>query len=606
LFRYFWVIIIFLIKFAIFQSSNLEYTCMEKFFHLIRLVSDALTIWLLIELFFFFVLFGTFYFFFREWVKPDSWRSWAHKPMVLFNAIASKPLIAIFFSFAATLTVCAVYTWIMMPYPEIMDEFSNLLGAYTFAEGRMTNPTHPMWHFFETFHVFHVPSYQSKFPPANALFMAFGIVTGGHPIVGVWVSYAVAVGSLCWMLQGLVPHKWALAGALGAAFHGRMLQEWGLEYWGGAASLLGASLLFGALVRLQKKPLTGYTVLFAMGLLLLANHRPFEGFITALIPTALLLWLMYNYLKNHQFGLKPQLQVLSRFILPGLLVFGAGVYAMLYYNKAVTGNYFSLPYTFYGPQYEMATPFVFKTHEAPEFRHEIFKNYAELDYRLVLSSHFSIWGLFTEWLYKMWYYWRFYFSIVFTLPLIAFVLSKKNLADKVCLIIVSILLVSVMVNSYAWPHYISPIAPLFVYMVVRGMMNFSILRQFINRYIYASFKFTIITIVILYLPLTLLAHIRQSRSALSKQKELIENRLKTDGSKHIIMVRYSHEHNVLRDWVYNGADLENGPVLWAREMEPPEKNKEIVGYYTDRKFWLFQPDEDPDLLIPYQLPVTKH
>lgn len=493
----------------------------------------------------------------------------------------------------------------MMPYPEIMDEFSNLLGAYTFAEGRLTNTTHPMWQFFETFHVFHIPSYQSKFPPANALFMALGIIIGGHPIIGVWVSYAVAVGALCWMLQSLVPNKWALAGALGAAFQGRMMQEWGLEYWGGAASLLGGAFLFGALARLLKKPHAGYTILMTLGLLLLANHRPFEGFITALIPTALLLWLMFLFMQRHQFGLKPQLQMLTRFILPGLLFFGAGVYAMLYYNMAVTGNYLSLPYTFYGPQYEMATPFIFKTHEAPEFRHEIFKIYAELDYRLALSSPFSLWGLFTEWLYKMWFYWRFYFSIVFTLPLIAFLISKKNTADKISLTIVSVLLISVIVNTYAWPHYISPIAPLFAYMVLRGMMQFSILQRYVKQYIYASFKFTIIAFVILYLPLTLLAHIRQSRNALSKQKELIENRLKADGLKHIIMVRYSHEHNVLRDWVYNGADLENGPVLWAREMMPPEKNKEILGYYTDRKFWLFEPDKDPELLTPYELPLQK-
>ncbi|MCC5929338.1 MAG: hypothetical protein JJU28_08855 [Cyclobacteriaceae bacterium] len=578
---------------------------MEKLFRLIRLVSDALTIWLLIEIFFFIVLFGIFYFLAREWIKPDSWRVRAQKAVTLFNYIASRPFLAIFFCFASTISICALYTCIIMPYPEIMDEFSNILGAYTFAEGRLTNPTHPMWHFFETFHVFHLPSYQSKFPPANALFMAFGIVTGGHPIVGVWVSFAMAVAALCWMLQALVPHKWALAGALGAAFHGRMMQEWGLEYWGGAASLLGGALLFGALARLQKKPNVGCTVLFALGLLLLANHRPFEGLITALIPTVLLIWLMFNYLQKNNFSIGPQLQVLAKFLIPGILVFGAGAYAMLYYNMAVTGSYFTLPYTFYGPQYEMATPFIFKTYEAPEYRHEIFKTYAELDYRLALSSHFTVWGLITEWLYKMWYYWRFYFSIVFTLPLIAFIVSEKNRADKICLLIVSVLLISIVVNTYAWPHYISPIAALFVYMVIRGMMNFSVFRQYMNQYIYASLKFTIIAIVILYLPLTLLAHIRQSRNSLSEKKELIEKRLKADGSKHIIMVRYSDEHDVLRDWVYNGPDLENGQVLWAREMEPPEKNKEIVSYYANRKFWLFQPDKDPDMLIPYELPL-KH
>jgi hypothetical protein len=71
------------------------------------------------------------------------------------------------------------------------------------------------------------------------------------------------------------------------------------------------------------------------------------------------------------------------------------------------------------------------------------------------------------------------------------------------------------------------------------------------------------------------------------------------------MVRYEKDnHNIHDEWVYNGAEIDNAKVLWARELDS-QQNAYLFAYFKDRKIWLVTPDGDNTYLEPYTQPGTE-
>ena len=135
------------------------------------------------------------------------------------------------------------------PPPLEHDEYSYLLGAETFLNGHLTNPPHPMWRHFDTFHVLQQPTYNSKYPPANALVIAAGWKISGHPIVGVWLGFVFMCVALCWMLQGWLGEGWGLGVTLAYTSYDA-LSYWSYSYWGGAVAAGAGALVLGALYQI--------------------------------------------------------------------------------------------------------------------------------------------------------------------------------------------------------------------------------------------------------------------------------------------------------------------------------------------------------------------
>ncbi len=75
-----------------------------------------------------------------------------------------------------------------------------------------------------------------------------------------------------------------------------------------------------------------------------------------------------------------------------------------------------------------------------------------------------------------------------------------------------------------------------------------------------------------------------------QREDLIAKLKKMDG-RHLVIVRYAPDHVPHWEWVYNDADIDAAPVVWAREMDASH-NAALIDYFHDRHIWLLEPDRD--------------
>jgi hypothetical protein len=74
--------------------------------------------------------------------------------------------------------------------------------------------------------------------------------------------------------------------------------------------------------------------------------------------------------------------------------------------------------------------------------------------------------------------------------------------------------------------------------------------------------------------------------------------LASSGEQDLVIVRYAEDHNFHHEWVYNEADIDAAPVVWARELDR-ESDGRLIEYFKDRKIWLLEPDRDHPQPVPY-------
>jgi hypothetical protein len=529
-----------------------------------------------------------------------------------FGRLARRQILAIVSVGATALLLrLAILPLVPIPLPFVPDDFSFLLGADTFAHGRLTNPTPAMWTHFESIHITMVPSYMSMYFPSNGLVLAASKVLFGHPWFGLLITNALMCAGICWMLQAWTPPTWALLGGLLAVLRLSLFSYWINSFSGGGSiAALGGALVLGSLPRLIKTTQLRYGMLLAIGIVLLATTRPYEGLLLCLPVAAYLLhWMFFG--KNRP---RPAL-LLRQAALPVALLVAGGAW-MGYYDYRAFGSPTTLPYAVDRATYAMAPYYVWQSpRPAPVYRHVVMRRFYFENELVALDDFRKPQGFVKTTLIKIVRSFLFYAGIAL-LPALFFV--RRVLLDRrirFLLACVGVLVVGMLIQIFLIPHYLAPFTAVFYALGLQAMRHLRVWKPGGMPVGTAMVRFTV-TVCLVMVGLRLSAerlHIMPAEFPASEwsgewygpshygtERAHVEAELERLPGRQLVLVRYTPKHNPLDEWVYNGAEIDGSKVIWAREMDAAN-NSELIRYYKDRRVWLVQPNVSPATVTPYSI-----
>jgi hypothetical protein len=510
--------------------------------------------------------------------RPRTWgKRWIRRPWLVAGCL-----------FAASLAVSCALSFAHWPQPATHDEFAYLLAGDTFAQGRLTNPTHPMWQHFESFHIIHRPSYASKYPPGQGAALALGQVFFGHPMVGVWLQTAVATILTYWVLRAWTGPWWSLLGGVLWIAHPAFQLAWGQTYWGGTLAYIGGCLVVGAALRLRNRTRAIDSIAMACGSIVLATTRPFEGF---LFCAAVGVWIASRWIVR---GFPPLRDLALKFAVPQAVIITAGIFGILAYNAAVTGDPLTMPYAIHEREYGQCPLFIGQEAAHPVYRHERMERFH------------SGWAM-------AWYHWQStlrgllytkygvtMINIKFFLPLglaAGILLTRPGRWRRLrpILAIAATAYVLSLVSVWNHPHYSAAIVPLLIIAAVSGLRRADILGR---RWVPGLRLGTGMVALQLFLFAWLaVRHGSRPYAGWWDVRAAVIKKLNELPGQDLILVRYGDRHDTLAEWVYNDADIDAAPIVWARSMDEAS-HEELLRYFGDRTVWLLEPDKEALHALP--------
>jgi hypothetical protein len=429
------------------------------------------------------------------------------------------------------------------------------------------------------------PTYQSVYPVAQGILLALGTGLFHHPWWGVWIGMGFFTGALCWMLQGWLPPVWALLGTSLAVLQFAITSYWMNSYWGGAAGAAGGAILLGVWPRMVRQPSAAHGIILATGLVLLANTRPWEGFLLACAVMCLL-----------ALDLRAANRPLSlRMVVPGGVILACAAIAMCWYFWRVTGNPFVMPYQLAFREYAAGGMFFWDPIRHPVYRHEVLERFYTALAASSRADYSSLIGIARMTIGKLYAIAGFYvgplvFCVLAMLPALV-----RNTRTAKLLLCFAAVFAGLFASVHLQLHYASPVASLLVLAGTHSLRRFWLLKR--RGWVIGAYLIPAMFLMMLGSALTEISN--QSRPLEPSARSKILTLLLNSKSKHLVFVRYAANHPFEgEEWVYNDADIQNSRVIWARDMGEAG-NLQLSRSFPDRKAWKVEPDIDPTKLMNY-------
>jgi hypothetical protein len=344
---------------------------------------------------------------------------------------------------------------------------------------------------------------------------------------------------------------------------------------------------------LRRRRFSANAFLLALGLVILANSRPYEGFVFAIpVGLAMVAWLTGK-------DRPPLEQSLMRVVLPIIVILGAGGLATGFYYSRVTGSPFVMTYQVNRGQYATAPYFIWQTpRPEPFYRHAVIRDY----YRWELGEferNRTVQGYVERGAWKVVSWWQFYLGPLLTLPLLALPWVVRERKMGLPVLLCGAMIAGFAVQTWTLPHYFSPATGALYILLVQGLRH---LRHWWGEAGPALVRAVpLLACGMILLRVTAAAmhtHIEPDWPRGNLERAAIVRELRQVPGDQLVFVRYGAHHDVDREWVWNDALIDGAKVVWARDMGASQ-NMELLEYYKQRRAWQIDGDDSSPKLEPY-------